>query len=42
MNQLQVDDDRFPIVKKKHAEIAKLMVTHKKNLSEIGIILFDN
>jgi len=39
MCQLHPDDNRFPIVKKKHAELAKLMVTHKKNLCEIGIIL---
>jgi hypothetical protein len=37
MCQLQPDDDIFPILKKKHSELCKLMVTHKKNLSEIGI-----
>lgn len=39
MCQLTPDDDRFPTIKKKHGELCKLMVTHKKNLCEIGIIL---
>lgn len=39
MCQLTPDDERFLSVKKKHGELCKLMVTHKKNLSEIGIIL---
>jgi len=39
MCQLTPDDERFPTIKKKHGELCKLMVTHKKNLCEIGIIL---
>lgn len=39
MCQLSPDDERFLIVKKKHSCLCNLMVTHKKNLREIGIIL---
>ena len=39
MCQFSPDDERFLSVKKKHSYLCNLMVTHKKNLREIGIIL---